>query len=108
MADSWSGEIAYEDAAEDLSGGPQLGIDANGNVSVAWLQDNAGPIGIDLHVRRYIPGSGFEPQSTPGSGYEYAFGVNDPGQAALLSLQTVYSSNPVGFFNAAWAALYTP
>lgn len=108
VADNWSGEIAYENAAEDLSGGPQLGTDANGNVSVAWLQDSAGPIGIDLHVRRYIPSSGFEPQSTPGSGYEFAFGVNDPGQAALLSLRTVYSSNPVGFFNAAWAALYAP
>jgi hypothetical protein len=108
LGGSWSSELAYEDAAEDLSGGPQLGTDSSGNIWVAWLQDGAGTLATQLNARRYVPGSGFETQSTAGSGFDFALGVNDPGQVALLSLRTIYSSSPVGFFNAPWATLYTP
>lgn len=110
VANAWTGELAYEETDDDISKGPQLGADASGNIYVAWLQGSS-DVTVSyaaLNTRTYVPGSGFAAQTAPGSGYDFTMGVNDTGQIALLSLRTIYSSSPLGFFDAAWAAIFTP
>lgn len=104
---NWTDELAFEDGVDDLFGGPQLGFDANGNLWIAWLQ-YLEMQGVQMHARRYIPGTGFEAQMTPGDSNAIALDVSGPGYVALLGLREEYSTNPFGIFNAPWAILYSP
>lgn len=104
---TWGDVLELSPHPSGVQTAPLLSVDQEGRVWTAWRQSDADPK-ASIHVRSFGLDLGLGEVQTPANGESLALAGNRTGQVFLVTRHHYISQDPLGYYSAPAAVLFTP